>query len=56
VSADPNVDVVSPLPAFDEREVEASLRPTHLEEFVARDGSLTVPGVARVVQAVAPPH
>jgi len=26
----------------------------HLEEYVAADGSLTVPGVARVVQAVAP--
>ena len=28
----------------------------HLEEFAARDGSLTVPGVARIVQAVAPTH
>ena len=28
----------------------------HLEEFAARDGSLTVPGVARVVQAVSPTH
>ena len=28
----------------------------HLEEYVARDGSLTVPGVARVVQAIAATH
>jgi Holliday junction DNA helicase RuvB len=31
-----DVDVVSPLPVFDEREVEASLRPTRLSEFVGQ--------------------
>jgi Holliday junction DNA helicase RuvB len=33
---DPVEDVVSPLPAIDEREVEASLRPKRLSEFVGQ--------------------
>ena len=36
MSTEPEIDVVSPFPAFDEREVEASLRPTHLDEFVGQ--------------------
>jgi holliday junction DNA helicase RuvB len=34
--SDPAEDVVSPLPALDEREVEASLRPRRLSEFVGQ--------------------
>src|SRR5581483_11578647 len=34
--SEPEIDLVSPMPAPDEREVEASLRPSRLDEFVGQ--------------------